>query len=78
MGGQEADYRKTLSVDSVPLDESGLRELLVCPVIVHFSTSLWSDSHSIGLSNTCSNYRLLKCDWDSNIFCVRYHSLDLF
>lgn len=28
MGGQEADYRKTLSVDSVPLDESGLRELL--------------------------------------------------
>ena len=40
MGGQEADYRKTLSVDSVPLDESGLRELLVCPVIIHFSTSL--------------------------------------
>lgn len=34
MGGQEADYRKTLSVDSVPLDESGLRELLVCSVII--------------------------------------------
>ena len=40
MGGQEADYRKTLSVDSVPLDESGLRELLVCSVVIHFSTSL--------------------------------------
>ena len=30
MGEQEAENRKTLSVDSVPLDESGLRELLVC------------------------------------------------
>jgi len=30
MGEQEADNRKTLSVDSVPLDETGLRELLVC------------------------------------------------
>ena len=29
MGEQEAENRKTLSVDSVPLDESGLRELLV-------------------------------------------------
>jgi len=28
MGEQEADNRKTLSVDSVPLDETGLRELL--------------------------------------------------
>ena len=30
MGEQEAENRKTLNVDSVPLDESGLRELLVC------------------------------------------------
>lgn len=30
MGEQGAENRKTLSVDSVPLDESGLRELLVC------------------------------------------------
>ena len=30
MGEQEAENRKTPSVDSVPLDESGLRELLVC------------------------------------------------
>ena len=29
MGEQDAENRKTLSVDSVPLDESGLRELLV-------------------------------------------------
>lgn len=30
MGEHGAENRKTLSVDSVPLDESGLRELLVC------------------------------------------------
>ena len=38
MGEQGAENRKTLSVDSVPLDESGLRELLVCrlyPSMVH-------------------------------------------
>lgn len=29
MGEQDVENRKTLSVDSVPLDESGLRELLV-------------------------------------------------
>lgn len=29
MGEQEVETRKPLSVDSVPLDESGLRELLV-------------------------------------------------
>ena len=29
MGQQEAENRKTLNVDSVPLDESGLRDLLV-------------------------------------------------
>ena len=34
MGEQEGGNRKTSNVDSVPLDESGLRELLVCHVVL--------------------------------------------
>jgi len=43
MGEQEAENRKTLSVDSVPLDESGLRELLVCTNYLHMVSYIDAD-----------------------------------
>lgn len=43
MGEQEAENRKTLSVDSVPLDESGLRELLVCTKYLHMVSYVDAD-----------------------------------
>lgn len=43
MGEQEAENRKTLSVDSVPLDESGLRELLVCTNYLHVVSDVDAD-----------------------------------
>ena len=55
MGEQEAENRKTLSVDSVPLDESGLRELLVCSNYLHLvscvNANLPSGIHT-GFTNT--------------------------
>jgi len=51
MGEQEAENRKTLSVDCVPLDESGLRELLVCssylPMVSYVNADLLQSIVSI-------------------------------
>ena len=53
MGEQEAENRKTLSVDSVPLDESGLRELLVCSTCNYFLMVSLAESLLKSLQKVC-------------------------
>ena len=64
MGEQEAGNRKTLSVDGVPLDESGLRELLVCTINVHFALQfnpfIWGVEWCIENYESHSFFRQLK------------------